>query len=80
MPAIYDQRCSGQARRAIADPSNPLYGAGMNSGFAGGGVWAAWAGYPVGNPWRGLSVSTGLHLPGSPACSAWGLPESWASA
>lgn len=60
--AIYNQ-ATKQKRRAISDPSDPHYGAGMNVGFAGGGVWAGWAGYPAGDPRRGLFTSTGLRLP-----------------
>jgi hypothetical protein len=58
--AIYDQRTK-QARRAVEDPSAPQYGAGMNTGYAGGSVWAGWLGSQ--NAQRGLFTSTGLHFP-----------------
>jgi hypothetical protein len=54
---------TGQVRRAITDPANPRFGAGINSGFSGGGVWAGWAGYQPPDPRRGLATSTGLHFP-----------------
>jgi hypothetical protein len=63
VPAIYSQG-SKQFRRAITDESNPLFGAAINTGFAGGGVWAGWRGAQrPDDPQRGLFTSTGLHLP-----------------
>jgi hypothetical protein len=58
--SIYDQRTK-RTRRAVADESAPQFGAGMNTGYAGGGVWAGWLGSK--DAQRGLFTSTGLHFP-----------------
>lgn len=60
--SLFDQR-SGLIRRAVADPANPQFGAGLNHGFAGGGVWAGWLGSGEDDPQRGLFASSGVHLP-----------------
>src|SRR4051812_24305724 len=60
IPSIHNLT-TGQTVRAIADPTHPQYNAGMNHGFAGGGVWAAW--YGSSSEKRGLFTSYGLHLP-----------------
>lgn len=62
VPALYSQSTK-QVRRAVADPANPQFGAAINHGFAGGGVWAGWLGSRAEDPQRGLFTSTGLHLP-----------------
>src|SRR6185436_10769123 len=57
--AIYDQRTK-TSRRAVPDPSSPQYGAGINFGFAGGGVWAGWL--AGSSAQRGVFTNTGLHF------------------
>ncbi len=58
--AIYNTQTQ-KILRAIPDPSHPQFGAGANSGFAGGGVWAGWLGSR--DAQRGLFTSSGLHFP-----------------
>lgn len=60
--AIHDH-VTGQSWRAISDRTNPQFGAGWNTGYAGGDVWAAWLGSGKQDPQRGLFTSTGLHFP-----------------
>jgi hypothetical protein len=61
VPALYNQ--DTKDFRVCFPEGHPLFGVGMNSGFAGGGVWAGWAGLPDWDDRRGLFTSTGLHLP-----------------
>jgi hypothetical protein len=58
-PALYDVR-TGLSRRAIDDPTHPLYDKPAGLVCADGGVWAAWFGDKAE---QGLYASTGLRLP-----------------